>query len=357
MLNLMPLLLLGLWLPACRSEGDLPTSSAPGQVSLAVEPLHIVWVNSYRADDPWSLQIQSGVLEMLARSGYSIAEDTLVWDALHMGVAQHISEREIEPIAEDMVAKIEELQPDLVMVSDDEAARAVIPRYPHTDMPFVFCGLNGDLVAHDLVRPNVTGVLETLRPVETVKIARAFVGNTGNYMLLSDASPANKDSAVHAFQELVADDPAAPRPEFWMTARWQMWQELVLGAEDLDFIVLVSSNFVWDNVGRYVEQEELMAWMVENSPVPVFALSNQAVFQGAVAGLVPYGYDQGVAAAEIAVQIVQGSPPASIDVTPAQRNLLVMNLAAAYNWNLPIPIAFPLAARVYRTLPATQGGQ
>jgi len=198
-------------------------------------------------------------------------------------------------------------------------------------------------------------VLEGLHPMQNLAIARAFMGESSTFLILSDASTSGRIRAERAYQTMRAEEPNTPFPGFAVTSQWERWQDATLSAKKYDFILLAASDFVWDDRGHRIEQTELMAWMLEYSPVPVFAMSETAVRSGAVAGLVAPGYDQGRMAAEVALRMVQGVHPTSIRFAVPARNTLVMNLAAASNWNLPIPVSFPLVAHVYTTLPNSGG--
>jgi hypothetical protein len=183
-------------------------------------------------------------------------------------------------------------------------------------------------------------------------MARAFVEGAGDVLLLSDDSPTGLAGAADVYAALKQGYPEAPEPMLRVTGRWSSWKAAVRSeSPNVDFILLVSNLAVFDEDGRHIEDAELMSWMLENSPVPVFALTNQAVSNGAVGGLVGDGEAQGNAAAQLALQIVRGAHPSSLMPVLPPRNLLVINLPAARNWGLRIPIAFPIAARVYRTLP------
>ncbi len=343
---------------AAREFDSRPPAPTPVS-SQAPRTLRLAWVSSYTDSDPWTLQIQNGILETLARNGYSRVEDTLEWEPVYMNIAQYVLPSHIAPAADAAIAQVQAFQPDLVIVSDDEAIRTVIPHYPDAQTPFVYCGLNNDAQEYDLNRPNVTGVLEVLRPEQNLEIARAFVNDTGHYLILSDASASGRLMAQNVYQALKTYQPDAPEPDLLVTAQWQTWQAEVLGAGDYDFILLTSAYYVWDSGGQYMDQETLLAWMLENSPVPVFAMSSRAVRYGAVAGLAPSGYAQGARAAELTLRIIHGDSPATIPVDTSARSVLLMNLAAARKWNLPIPLAFPLLAEVYEVLPlplTPQGG-
>lgn len=334
-----------------------PTETSVSEATLLLPTVRLMWVNSYADDNSWSLEIRRGIEDVLTRAGYVDNDGSLIWKSVAMNVPSGMPLPGLYPLADAVIAEIQTFQPDVVIVSDDEAARTIIPRYPDLDLPFVFCGLNSDPQEGDLIRYNVTGVLEVLHPIQNLAIARAFVppSESNNYIILSDASTSGNINAWKVYETLRAYEPDAVSPAFWVTGQWELWQKIVLDTADYDFILLISSNFVWDSRGHYVEQAELMAWMLENSAVPVFAMSETAVRSGAVAGLVAPGYDQGAAAAEVALRIAQGSHPASIRTAIPAHNTLVMNLAAAANWRLPIPVAFPLVAHVYTALPHSGG--
>ncbi len=333
----------------CRSVVPVPLLTVPPS-KVPLEPLRIFWVNSYAKDDTWSQQVRTGLLETLARNGYSLGEETLEWQAFHMNAEKFTTLDELYPIADEAIAAIQAFNPDVVVVSDDEAARTVIPRYPNSNQHFVFCGLNGDPRDYGLVLSNVTGVLEELHPLQTLAMAEAFLEDADDYLILSDASISSWASVLNIY-DTISEETPENLPPLRVTRQWFLWQDAVVnrGAE-VDFILLVSHRDVRED-SRRMESKEVMSWMLENSPVPVFALTNQAVIHGAVGGLVVYGYDQGSAAGELVVKIGEGTHPALIITKIPSRNLLAMNLAAVRHWNLQVPIAFPIAARVYRTLP------
>ncbi len=347
------IVLLGL-LGAC----GMPSTATPSDSSPTappVDPLRLLWVGSYASDDVQSIQVESGIVEALSAHNYNLVDGTLEWEVVHLNLKPYAAIADIVARGTIANAAIRDFQPDVVIVSDDEAIRGVISPSSDPNRMFVYCGLAGDPREYNLIRPNVIGVLETASPAQTLEIARAFVPDARSYLILSDDSLPSKDMTLDAYRELSRLYPDL-KTSFWITENWLVWQETVLKATNVDFIVLVSSNYVWDNQGGYVEQEELMAWMLANSPVPVFSMSDLSVVNGAVAGLVSGGYDQGWAAGQIAARIARGAHPSSIQADAFVHNRLVMNLAAARHWNLSIPIAFPLAAHVYRTLPEEQGG-
>lgn len=346
-------------LAACR---PLPTAvPTPAPTAPPSDDLRLFLINGYGAESFWASQMQTGLLETLARRGYSVAEKNLVWSTLHMDAGGPLTVAGHRALTEEAIAAIQAFAPDVVVVAGDEAAAAIILQYPDATMPFVFCGLKGDPRDYALVQPNVTGVLERYQPAQTVAMARDFIGEADAYMLLSDASLSGRAGAELAYARALNEVPETHELLLRVVGTWSQWQAVVLEeTATMDFIILGSYQAILDDVhdvGRYVEGDRVMEWMVTRAPVPVFALSNDAVVRGAVGGLVSSGYAQGETTAPVAVQVAQGASPGAISARAPYRNLLAMNLPAARNWGLPIPVSFPLAARVYRTFPADQGGQ
>jgi ABC-type uncharacterized transport system substrate-binding protein len=341
-------------LVACSAPSATPLPSPVPERA----KLRLFLVNSYTEDDPWSQQVRIGILDALEREGYATVDGTLEIEAFYMDVRQVSVLYEATPAALRAVERLAEFEPDIVIVSGDEATRTIIPLYFDPTLPFVFCGVNSaqSLVGLDYV--NVTGILESQHPVQTVALAYALVEDAQQYMVLGDGSVSGKARALSAYGALLQSEYAAPMPRFRMAPTWLQWQKAVLeDASEVDFILLASHQGVTDAAGGLIDEKEVITWMLENSPVPIFALTDVAIVNGAVGGLVSYGYEEGVAVGQVVLRLAAGERPADIPIHRPARNLLAINLAATRRWNLRIPITFPIAARIYGAELAAQGGQ
>ena len=327
--------------------------------------LRLFWVNSYHADDASFQKLQTSALMTLSEAGYSVEAGTLEMDVYHMDAARFSSLSSLDTIAEVAIARLQAFNPHIVLVSGDAATLSVIPRYPDLHTPFIFCDMIGNPNVPGLRRPTVRGVLANPHPLRTIAMAQAFLaeaadGETSDaverFLILSDASIAGQSalaSTYRALRELEKQE--GPTPTVEVINDWAEWQAVAAeAAQTYDFILLLGHKSVRDAKGVVVPSDELMAWMVEHVSIPIFSLSNEAVINGAVGGLVMSQEDQGQAAAQMMIRIARGAHPSSITERLSAKNLLAINLAAARRWNLPIPIAFPLAGRVYRELPTAQ---
>ncbi|MEJ5309516.1 MAG: hypothetical protein WHX52_07065 [Anaerolineae bacterium] len=336
-----------------------PPTATPLSTSVpARDRLRLFLVNSYGEDDFWAQQVRTGILETLARGGYASVDGTLEMETFYMDVRQVSAIDQATPAALRAVERLVEFEPDIVIVSGDEATRTIIPLYFDPTLPFIFCGVSNTRSLEGVEHAHVTGILESLHPVQTVALAYALVEGAQQYMVLGDGSISGRSRALSAYGALLQSEYGTPAPRFRMAPTWAQWQKTVLeDAREVDFILLASHQGVTDAAGRLIDEKEVITWMLENSPVPVFALTNIAIINGAVGGLVSYGYEEGVAVAEVVLRLAAGERPADIPIHQPARNLLAINLAAARHWNLRIPITFPIAARIYGTLSTAQGGQ
>lgn len=361
-------------LSGCVASQFPPQPTVTGEVPVpeASAPLRVFWVNSHTLDQTWSLQMRIGILDALNRAGYKYSDDSLVWNIYNLGVTHVMASSDLVPSAERAIAAIQNFEPDVVIISDDEAAEVIVPRYPDPEMKFVLTGVHPEIGRRGLLRDNVIAVVEEVYPEQTVTMAQTLLASEqGTYLIIGDNSTTGQVYARRAYDALLRFqyEHNGPPPVLGIAGDWDAWKELVLGAsEDVDFILIANymplpgvpdtpAALIPREPGdpaTFVSEADMMRWTLGYAPVPVFALTGPPVAYGAVGGLVTNGYEQGYLAGEMAVQfVVEGAPDEPLVVAP---NRLTLNAAAARYWELPIPILFPIAAEVHEYLPSVQGG-
>jgi len=337
---------------------DWAVDDTPADSQLeALPPLRLFLVDTYSAKATWagqtsSTQIRAGILDTLRQEGYEIDRATttpLEYEEFFMDLGTKRTFGEMEAVTQDVIREIQAFGPDVVVVLNDEAARLLIPDYPDRNQPFVFCGLNGDVETYDLNLPNVTGVLERPKPIQTVRMAKSFVPEAEKLIVLGDASFEGVATASEVYREILNDKSLGVSARLRTTGYWETWQRIVLeDAKEADFILLLQLTGLRDEKGMLVPEPFALRWTLQNSPIPVFASWLDAVNSGAVGGLVLSNYDQGTAAANIVLRILNGAHPSSILAAPPGQNTLIMNLAAANHWELQVPLEFLTAAQIYQ---------
>jgi len=358
------LLLIALVTTFCGCNGALRPASTPTPVSTVVadasQPLRLFFVRTYAEENAWSNRIRTGLLENLAKSGYDQAAQNLTFSEAAIGAGTLRDTEQLQKRIADIITEIQTFGPDVVIVADDEAARQVIRGYPDPTQAFVFCGLNGGTWEYGLSRPNVTGVIETTYPLQTIRLSATMMGyEPDSVLFLSDTSIASATTNDQVASVLL-DEEVSPVREFvgQQTESWEAWQRFVLEeADDFDILMLGYYGNLTDENGEHIPGITVLAWTLQNSSVPVFGVQLNTIDGGGVGGLVVSGYEQGQAAAELALQVVQGAEPNSLAYRIPERNVLAVNVVAARHWDLEIPLELLTAARVERYFPVALGGQ
>ncbi|MGC9467069.1 MAG: ABC transporter substrate-binding protein [Anaerolineae bacterium] len=315
-------------------------------------------MNSYTSDDRWALRIRTGILEALARSGYSVADDTLSWGTYHLEASGIGDSAESMRRLNEVTEVIRILQPEIVIVSDDEAFQLMMPTYSDPEVRFVYCGVGATAESMSSLPDNVFGVREPVPAVETLSMGRSLTGDEGRYLLIGDGSITGQIVTARAYNELAREASDGATPFLGVAGSWEEWTTLVQSRSgEVDFIIVTSYQPLIDAQGEVVTGQAMMAWMLSNVSVPVFSLSETLVIDGAVGGLVSDAYKQGQAAGQIAARLAQHGGVEADSPLVGSGSRLVLNAAAARHWGLRIPALFPIAAEVYLSLPVGYGGQ
>ena len=83
--------------------------------------------------------------------------------------------------------------------------------------------------------------------------------------------------------------------------------------------------------------EDVLNWTLRNSKLPEFAFFDFTVRAGALCGVTLSGYEQGKAAAEIAIEILEGKKPADIPITCPEKGNPIVNEIRAEELNITVP--------------------
>lgn len=324
-------------LAACVPSSGLPTPLQPATpMPQSAGPLRLFIVSGEDVSEIWAGQIRTGIVETLAREGdYRIGETlTLGEYRLQLDAGTADSGAEYSASVAEVIALIQDFDADVVITVGSQATVQVILAYPDPEQRFVFCGFSGNVLSSGLSRPNVTGVLEIPYPVQTARLAVHLVPDSLKFMVLGDRSSTDAVATESIFDTLLKDPPYPAQPTLRQTDDWAEWQAFVTEAGAMDFVILGKYDHVRDASGMLIPQTEVLRWTLLHSEAPVFGLWRDTVSGGAVGGLVLSGEEQGVAAAQLALQIVRGIDPALLLPVRPGRNTLAINLAAANHWQL-----------------------
>ncbi|MFP4475581.1 MAG: ABC transporter substrate-binding protein [Desulfatibacillaceae bacterium] len=288
-------------------------------VGSAMAAPKILYIDSYHEGYAWSDGITEGVREALDGKA-----DVRVH---RMDTKRNSGEEYKVRAALDARKAIEEYNPDVVIVSDDNASKYVVrEHYYNADLPFVFCGLNWDASEYGFPTDNVTGMVEVTPVDQLIALLGDYakgdrIGFLGIDRLTSTKEAKNIEKVfgldlVKYFSEDEED-----------------WKKGFLELQDkVDMIVVDSDGGLYDD-----SREELAAFVEKNTTVPTgacydFMTPYVMITFGKIA------QEQGYWAADNALAVATGDKAIKdIEVVTNKEGSLGVNIRVASKLGVDLP--------------------
>lgn len=333
---------------ACNTTGNKVEHDSTEVASVEIEPtgaptetLKILHVMSYDADWQWSDDQHRGFQDAL--EGLD-----LEFNVFEMETKRRDAE-EWEAIGQEAQKVIDEWQPDLVYTSDDNAQKYVTTSYLDSDTPFVFSAVNAAPEAYGFVESrNVTGVLEQEHFVETVQLLKEVAPDVKKIALVFDEDPM-WSPVQQRLKSLQGELPADVEVVSWdVIHTFEEYKEKMLAYQStVDAVGLIGLFQFKDEAGQNVAYRDVLKWTAENSNLPDFSFWKSRVQGGTLVTVTVSGYEQGLAAGQIARGIlVEGKSPADYAMEPTLKGELIISLARANKLGLQIDSSILLTAEV-----------
>lgn len=224
---------------------------------------------------------------------------------------------------------IDEWRPDLVIAVDDDAQEYAAKHYAgRSDIRIVFAGVNGDAEAYGYGgADNVTGILERL-PLPAMRDALLSMQAKGRPLRLLELGDRSA-TVLEDHRRILAYD---WRPIEYVDAQlvgdFEQWQQIVLAAAGRADVLLVTNYRMLARSAQdktLVPPKEVIAWSVRHSPVPMVGTNGFFVEDGGMLAVAKSPFEQGEAAATLALAIVEkGKAPSSIPVTASSNFVILM---------------------------------
>jgi len=288
----------------------------------------VLLVFSYHLGYPWVVEETKGAEEILENRGAEI-------DKLYLDTKRNTSADWKKKVAEEAVKKIEEYKPDLVIVFDDNACKLVAKKYIDKDLPFVFCGMNGEPGDYGFPAPNITGVIERHHLEATINLLKQLVPDVKELAIITDDSPTSQGFIAG----MKGIRPSIEISEFYATNDFDAWKAKVRELQlRVDAIGIYMYHTIKEKNGEEsLPPEEVLGWTLQNSKLPDFTFSDFTVRDGVLCGVTMSGYEQGKAAAQIAIKILNGEKPADIPIECPGKGTPMVNEIRAKQLNIDIP--------------------
>jgi len=296
----------------------------------------ILVIESYHQGYSWDASYKKGLLDSL-QGDYKL-------DFFQMDT-KRVAKKQYQHRADLAWQSYQEKKPKLVILGDDNALKYLGPKFAETNTPVVFLGINNNPRDYFSVYPsNFTGVLE--RPLFKRSIAtlsNILSPRPKKILLLFDDSTTARASISEAFGGSIGVDVFGVSAKLRLIKNWILWKTQIQQAKKngYDAIIMGLYHTIADVNQKHVPASDVMAWTVENSPVPLFSFWDFSVGKGkTVGGLVLSGEEQGRMAAQIARQILQGTPPSKIYPKTAEKGRYLFSQQQLSKYELTLPAAY-----------------
>ncbi len=301
------------------------------QSSAAVKK-RVLYINSYHRGYEWSDAIEIAILQVFNVPAADIAAQkegvgdvrlrVVYMDSKRQSTAAYLQEKGLE-----IKGIVENWQPDVVITSDDNAARYVIaPYFRNSTIPFVFCGINWDASEYGLPAANVTGMLEVQLIDEILVYLKTLAKGAKVGYLKGDDTSARKEAAFY-------EDRFALSLDSRFVKNFAEWKKEYLALQqEVDMLLLGNVSSISD-------------WNAKEGKELVYA--NTLIPSGNWdAWMAPYALmtfatkpeEQGKWAAETAKEILAGKTPSSIAVVQNVVAHVVLNMQLAKKMGVKFPI-------------------
>ncbi len=293
----------------------------------------LLFVNSYHKGYQWSDDVEKGLLKALdivAKPDGSF--DTLISDVdikvFRMDTKLNNSEAFKKQAALSAKVIIDEWQPDIVVTSDDNAAKYLIaPYYKNSAIPFVFCGLNWDASVYGFPVSNITGMVEIAPVLETIEMLKKYAKGDRIGIIGADNLSAQKniDNYKNTLGIIISDGK--------LVSTFDEWQSEYIRLQDsVDMILWINPIGIkgWDT-------KLANDFILANTKIPTGGTSDNHV-RFALLGRVKIAEEQGWWAGKTALRILEGTSPADIPVVTNKESKVYLNMELANRLGIRFPM-------------------
>jgi len=288
------------------------------------------YVSSYHKGYAWSDGVERGLRSVLQGQC-----DIMQFD---MDSKRNRSEPYIRQKAEEIAAEIKKIKPDVLIVSDDNAAKyLVVPYFNGSELPVVFCGINWTVDEYNFSSLNVTGMVEVAPVRPLLRWAKKLKkGTSGRY--IGAATLTEEKNFAQVEKEAIA---LGIKLERVLVDNQNAWQSAFEKTDQVDFIYIGSSSGIqgWD--------EDLNTQFIRQHTDKLLLTNHDWMMPFAMLGFVKIPEEQGIWAAKTAIAIQKGLPVNRVPVISNREWEIYENLSLLNITEISLPKALRAKAKKY----------
>jgi diguanylate cyclase (GGDEF)-like protein/PAS domain S-box-containing protein len=292
---------------------------------------NILIINSYHKGYPWTDDQTEAISETIKDSDIR----TVLYTE-YMDWKRYPGEASIKYLYDRFKEKYINVPIDLIIATDDAALDFALNHRQEflARAPIIFSGVNQTGIDDNVQdRDNVTGVVETIDPTDTITMALKVDPSIKNVFVVFD----NSESGISTGQMIMDKIYAMGASITAIPLNSLSTDELLakVASLDSDGIVLVSTYYS-DVTGTTVEFDQFYRELSENSAVPVYSIYDYTLNRGAIGGSMISGHLQGKNAADLALRVLQGENPDEIPFVTKNVTRNVFDYKQLQRFDIPL---------------------
>lgn len=269
----------------------------------------VLYVASYENTYEWSAGITRAIDEEFANTGVQLRH-------FYMDTKNHPAESEKQAAALKAKALIEEFKPDVVITSDDDAAKyLIVPYYKDSQLPFVFCGVNWEASQYGFPASNVTGMLEVDLADKLIKQLRDYArGDRVGFLALDGLSERKEATYYKSHLQLNLQH------SYFVKTIPEFEQAFIRAQSEVDMLIIANLKGV-----HGFELDKAIGFIENHVRIPVGITLHQSLARLSLLGMVKLPSEQGKWAAQTALKILNGASPSDFPITQNKEGKLILN--------------------------------
>jgi ABC-type uncharacterized transport system substrate-binding protein len=294
-----------------KNPVDLVISVLPGadRFLLSYKGKKIAYVASYHEGMSWNDGIFRGIKEVVAGTGIELK-------SMFMDTKRNQSEEFKKAAALKAKKMIDEFSPDVVITSDDIAAKyLIVPYYKNAAIPFVFCGVNWDVSAYGFPYTNVTGMVEVDR-IEPL-IAQLQKHAKGDRLGRLAMSSLSQEKIIEYHKKLFG----MSYDKIYLVKTMDEWKKRFNQLqEEVDMLIIGNPQGITD-----WDEADFTAFSLQYTKIPTGTTAAWRMPYSLI-GYARIPEEQGRWSAQTAIEIIDGTKPIDIPLVKNREGKLMINV-------------------------------
>jgi ABC-type uncharacterized transport system substrate-binding protein len=231
-------------------------------------------------------------------------------------------------IALEIKNQIENFKPDVIITSDDNAIKYVIlPHFRNSNIPIVFCGINGTIKKYEQLPTNITGMEEVQLVLEMIETLKSYSKKEKIAYLKGDSF--SSVTEVEFFEKRINKKIDA---RFVKTIN--EWKENFKDLQNSAGILLIGNGGAIKEWTKY--EKKLENFVKEHIKIPVVTWDYDTM-KLSVLGYTTKPEEQGEWAANTALRVLNGENIKNIPIVVNKKANIYINTTLAKKLDIVFP--------------------